>query len=554
MKKTTGLLLSLLLILLCAVALADVDLNSTNFKDEYFLNFVKKYDTNNSGSLSQAELDAVTNMDVFNLSLIDLKGIEFFTNLQALRCDMNQLSSLDLSKNTKLETLDCRANQLKTLTLGNNSNLKEIDATHNDFEKLDLSGCPSLQKVDISSDIQLKTLTLGTHNSLAELLCHGTYLKKIDIGGCAKLLSLLQTTSPQEWEEQGYKYTAWSTDSSSFYVPAIATIYNGSTVLHSATLVYKSIGKVELTVKVPAAGTTPEDNPVKNVLSIPADVDYFINWDKDTFWFDSTGNYPPPYNNYTFEAGKSYYMAVMIFAKDNCEFADPPEIVINNANLFDYDLHNYAANGLNGILMNVKVTIAGGSTPGTGGEDPGAQGTDPGAQGTDPGAQGTEPAPQGETVQDKACTYQIVGSKAIVTAPKNRNAKSVTIPDTIKVNGKKIKVTQIADGAFMNMAKLKTVKIGNNVTVIGEDAFSGCKKLDSVTFGNSVKTIKANAFRLCKKLKKLFFTGKKLKKVAAKAFSGAYSSPAVQCPKGKAKAYTKLLQKGGIKKGKYTEK
>ena len=166
----------------------------------------------------------------------------------------------------------------------------------------------------------------------------------------------------------------------------------------------------------------------------------------------------------------------------------------------------------------------------------------------------TTPDSLSSQYSDKTGNYEIdPNGKATFIGPK-KNASRFTIPDTIKVNGKKVKVTKIAPRAFKNMSKLKSVTIGKYVTEIGEEAFSGCKKLTSVTFGSAVKTIRAKAFYQCKKLKNLYFKGKKLKSVETDSFKGIKSKPDIQCPKGKTKSYKKLLKEGGIKKGNYSEK
>lgn len=52
-----------------------------------------------------------------NLGITDLTGIEHFTELAALNCENNQLTALDVSKNTHLSEIYCGGNQLATLDL-----------------------------------------------------------------------------------------------------------------------------------------------------------------------------------------------------------------------------------------------------------------------------------------------------------------------------------------------------------------------------------------------------------------------------------------------------
>ena len=73
--------------------------------------------------------------------------------------------------------------------------------------------------------------------------------------------------------------------------------------------------------------------------------------------------------------------------------------------------------------------------------------------------------------------------------------------------------------------KLKTVKIGKNVTKIGANAFSGCKKL---------KTIKITSTKLTSKT------------VSKNAFKGLTKATTIKVPKKKLSAYKKLFKQKGL--------
>lgn len=115
---------------------------------------------------------------------------------------------------------------------------------------------------------------------------------------------------------------------------------------------------------------------------------------------------------------------------------------------------------------------------------------------------------------------------AVVKAPEKKTSKSITIPATIKINGKSCKVTEIAKGAFKNNKKLTKVTIGKNVKKIGASAFEGCIKLKTVSIKSSnVTSVGKNA----------------IKNINKKA--------TITCPSKKVKAYKKLFSsKTGYKK------
>ena len=93
-----------------------IGIDALNFPDPNFRAYVKaKFDKDKNNCLSESERNAVTEIDVRYKNISNLSGIEFFPNLKKLNCSYNQLTSLDVSKNTKLSELDCYENQLTSL-------------------------------------------------------------------------------------------------------------------------------------------------------------------------------------------------------------------------------------------------------------------------------------------------------------------------------------------------------------------------------------------------------------------------------------------------------
>jgi Leucine-rich repeat (LRR) protein len=78
-----------------------------------------------NGKITVGNFNSITILDLSNSNIKDLKGIENFTALSILICSNNQLTALDLSKNTNLQILILTGNPLAYLNLrnGNNKNL-----------------------------------------------------------------------------------------------------------------------------------------------------------------------------------------------------------------------------------------------------------------------------------------------------------------------------------------------------------------------------------------------------------------------------------------------
>lgn len=126
------------------------------------------------------------------------------------------------------------------------------------------------------------------------------------------------------------------------------------------------------------------------------------------------------------------------------------------------------------------------------------------------------------------------------------SAKTLSVPSTVKINGKTYKVTKISDKAFNN-AKATSVTIGSNLTVINAKTFAGASKMKTLTLGSGIKKIAARAFATNKKLTKIVV---KTKKLAAKAsVKNALKSSAVKTIQvkvgstGQNKTYAKKYQK-----------
>ncbi|MCI5578572.1 MAG: leucine-rich repeat protein [Oscillospiraceae bacterium] len=95
------------------------------------------------------------------------------------------------------------------------------------------------------------------------------------------------------------------------------------------------------------------------------------------------------------------------------------------------------------------------------------------------------------------------GNTVFYSAQKNvKYAGSVIIGCDENITDISIKpgTTAIADMAFSNCGKLKTVTIPDSVQTIGSDAFFSCSSLESVIIPKNVVSIGEDAFRLCESL------------------------------------------------------
>lgn len=104
-------------------------------------------------------------------------------------------------------------------------------------------------------------------------------------------------------------------------------------------------------------------------------------------------------------------------------------------------------------------------------------------------------------------TYQILNSRArtAVCTGQSSDDKSIVVPGTVMIDKTEYQVAQIANRAFANAAKLKSITIGANVSRIGTKAFYKCKKLKTVTINAvNLEKIGTNAFAHIHKKAKIY--------------------------------------------------
>lgn len=104
----------------------------------------------------------------------------------------------------------------------------------------------------------------------------------------------------------------------------------------------------------------------------------------------------------------------------------------------------------------------------------------------------------------------------------NPKAKTVTIPNTITINGISYKVAEVGANAFKNNKKVKKVTIGANVVKIANKAFNKCPILRNVIIKTTLLTKKTASKKCFNKVHKkmVIKVPKKVKKSYVKIFKG----------------------------------
>ena len=148
--------------------------------DAAFRKYLKKFDTNNDDILAPAERYAVKEINVASENISNLFGIQFFPNLRKLVCYSNQLTELDVSKNTVLEYLDCSNNQLTSLDVRQNAALQSLDCSKNQLTSLDVRQNTKLDVLWCYQN-QLTELDVRQNAALEYLYCQENQLTELDV-------------------------------------------------------------------------------------------------------------------------------------------------------------------------------------------------------------------------------------------------------------------------------------------------------------------------------------------------------------------------------------
>ena len=133
-----------------SIAWADVEINEKNFPDPNFRNWILSQPFGKDGVLSDKEIADITAMNVSNKNIHDLKGIEYFTALESLNLDKNQVKYIDVSKNKELAYLRVEWNQLTSLDVSKNEAMRFLMCGGNSLTELNTSGCTALERISCS--------------------------------------------------------------------------------------------------------------------------------------------------------------------------------------------------------------------------------------------------------------------------------------------------------------------------------------------------------------------------------------------------------------------
>ncbi len=163
----------LLLIFASAFLTSAVKAQKTYVPDD---NFEQKlidlgYDNILDDSVLIANIDTVTILDLQQLLIEDLTGIENFTSLKGLTCYHNNITTIDLSNNLNLRFFGLSYSDLTDIDLSNNTQLDGLGLDATDLIHLNLSNNINLKNISLQNNHDLISVNLANnHNDSLEVV------------------------------------------------------------------------------------------------------------------------------------------------------------------------------------------------------------------------------------------------------------------------------------------------------------------------------------------------------------------------------------------------
>ena len=215
MKRITKLLLFLSLFLVGKVNATPAN---TSFSDDNFYNcIITKLNTDGFNSVydrdsttykvTPEELKSITVLKCNESNIENTKGLELLTELTDLNLSDNNISSINLSSNTKITNLLLSNNKLTTIDLSKNTNLENLYLTNNNLSTLNITNNLELLVLNVNQN-KLTSLDITKNTKLMELKATDnafvTQNKAVFKGNSITLTLPLKYTN-EEW------ITTWTT-------------------------------------------------------------------------------------------------------------------------------------------------------------------------------------------------------------------------------------------------------------------------------------------------------------------------------------------------------
>ncbi|QOD61544.1 T9SS type A sorting domain-containing protein [Polaribacter haliotis] len=137
--------------------------------------------SNGDAEIQVSEAEAITQpLDGVGLGILDLTGVEAFVNITGLNISNNNLTNLNLSKNTKLVSLNVANNQLTNLDISLLTQLENLVASENQLSTIDFSNNLEIASVNIGKN-PFTNIDFSVNTKLSYLFINECGLNTLDV-------------------------------------------------------------------------------------------------------------------------------------------------------------------------------------------------------------------------------------------------------------------------------------------------------------------------------------------------------------------------------------
>ena len=152
-------------------------------------------DTNNDNRIQVSEALLITNLNIsspetnITNDILNVIGIEAFTNLQTFNCSGNSIAYLNILSLSNLINLNCNYNKIKDLNLNGLTNLVTVQCTNNKIKTLSLNQLSSLKSLNCNYN-ELVNFNLSNLINLEVLYCNNNLLTSLDCASLPRLKTI----------------------------------------------------------------------------------------------------------------------------------------------------------------------------------------------------------------------------------------------------------------------------------------------------------------------------------------------------------------------------
>ncbi|MFT6745943.1 MAG: hypothetical protein ACJAZ2_000281 [Glaciecola sp.] len=160
------------------------DFGKIQFEDANFkaalLSQSTTIDVNKDGEISESEAWFTTEISIRKSSVTSVKELSFFPNLTVLYVSENDLTSLEVSGNTKLQRLDFSRNGVSTIDVSGLPDLTDLLFEENNVSVLDIDSNPKLINLWVRNN-NLADLSVLNNTALTTIVAQSNSLSTLDL-------------------------------------------------------------------------------------------------------------------------------------------------------------------------------------------------------------------------------------------------------------------------------------------------------------------------------------------------------------------------------------